>query len=322
MRIGLVLTPLNESNLRLSAQIGVTDVVYYDMKTMPSMAGELTRIRDWVASHDLRLSVVEGGPPNNEIVLGRPGRDAEIEHYKRCLDAMGKAGVGVLCYNFMPNALKVARTSYSTPERGGALTSSFDMSRWDNTPVADSPTTDDQMWENLEYFLRRVVPAAEAAEVKLAMHPDDPPLSPMCGLSRIMRSVENFQRLIEIVDSPANGLTMCQGCFSEMGADIPAAIRKLGKRINFVHFRDTAGTLTNFRETFHDNGKTDMLAAMRTYKEIGYQGVMRPDHVPLLEGETGPATGYTMMGRLFAVGYMKGLLRAVADAPGATPKTS
>jgi mannonate dehydratase len=311
MRIGLVLTPLNDANLRLAAQIGVTDVVYYDMHAMPSTYEELRRIRTWIEDFGLRLSVVEGGPPNNAIVLGRPGRDGEIEHYKRCLDAMGRAGIGVLCYNFMPTSMKVARTSYLTPERGGALTSSFEWSKWDNSPVPDSPTSDEQMWENLEYFLSRVAPAAEAAQVKLAMHPDDPPLSPMCGISRIMRSVENFQRLIDTHDSPCNGLTFCQGCFSEMGADIPAAIRQLGKRIHFVHFRDTAGDVRNFRETFHDNGKTDMLAAMRTYREIGYEGVMRPDHVPLLEGETGPATGYTMMGRLFAVGYMKGLMESL-----------
>src|ERR1051325_9974355 len=123
MRIGLVLTPLNDSNLRLAAQIGVIDVVYYDMNAMPSTYEDLRRIRSWIGDSGLRLSVVEGGPPNNEIVLGRDGRDAEIEHYKRCLDAMGKAGIGVLCYNFMPSAMKVARTSYAMPERGGALTS-------------------------------------------------------------------------------------------------------------------------------------------------------------------------------------------------------
>lgn len=311
MRIGLVLTPLNDSNLRLAAQIGVTDVIYYDMNGMPSTYEELRRLRLSVEEFGLQLSVVEGGPPNNDIVLGRPGRDDQIEHYRRCLGAMGKAGIGVLCYNFMPNALKVARTSYSTPERGGAMTSSFEWSKWDNTPVADAPTTDEQMWENLDYFLRCVMPAAEAAEVKLAMHPDDPPLSPMCGLSRIMRSVDNFQRLIDLHDSPCNGLTFCQGCFSEMNADIPSAIRQFRDRIHFVHFRDTVGDPRSFRETFQDNGKTNMLNAMRAYKEIGYTGVMRPDHVPLLEGETGPATGYTMMGRLFAVGYMKGLMQAV-----------
>ena len=311
MRIGLVLTPLHESNLRLAAQIGVTDVVYYDMNGMPSTYEELRRLHGWVEEFGLKLSVIEGGPPNNEIVLGRPGREAQLEHYKRCLGAMGKAGIGVLCYNFMPASMKVARTSYHTPERGGALTSSFEWSKWDDTPVADAPTTDEQMWENLDWFLRRIIPAAEAAQVKLAMHPDDPPLSPMCGIARIMRSVEHFQRLVDLHDSPCNGLTFCQGCFSEMGADIPAAIRHFRGRIHFVHFRDTVGDTRNFRETFHDNGKTDMLAAMRTYKEIGYEGVMRPDHVPLLEGETGPATGYTMMGRLFAVGYMRGLMRAV-----------
>jgi mannonate dehydratase len=175
----------------------------------------------------------------------------------------------------------------------------------------EAAISDEQMWDNLEYFLKRVVPVAEAAQVKLAMHPDDPPLSPICRLSRIMRSVEAFERMLSLVDSPANGLTFCQGCFGEMGCDLPAAIRRLGRRINFVHFRDVRGTPDDFVETFPDNGPTDMVELLRTYLEIGFDGFVRVDHVPLLATEQGEYDGYGMQGHAFAIGYLKGLMEPI-----------
>ena len=329
MRIALVLTPFNDTNLHLAAQVGTEDIVHYDMNGMPGTLAEFRAIRRRVEKAGMRLSVVEGGPRMDQIVVPKPGRDAQIEEFKRSLGRMGAAGVRILCYNFMPWSLRVARTSYAAVERGGALTSEFDLRHFDNTGLApDAPTLQEQMWDSLEYFLRRVVPAAEAAEVKLALHPDDPPITPMRGLARIFNSVEAFERLVRIVPSECNGLTFCQGCFAEMRVDIPAAIRRLSRHIHFVHFRDVTGVPGRFRESFHDNGNTDMAEAMRAYHEIGFQGPMRPDHVPLLAGEerrqyknylgsgefalVGPATGYTMQGRLFAVGYMRGLIHAIA----------
>ena len=167
------------------------------------------------------------------------------------------------------------------------------------------------MWDNIEYFLKRVVPVAEQEEVLLAMHPDDPPLSPLCSLARVMRSVEHFDRLLSIVDSPVNGLTLCQGCFAEMGADLPNTIRHFKKRIHFVHFRDIQGTPTDFYETFPDNGSNDMLDVISTYRDIDYRGFIRVDHVPLLATESGSYDGYGMYGHTFAIGYLKGLMEAV-----------
>ena len=161
--------------------------------------------------------------------------------------------------------------------------------------------------------MRRVLPVAERANVKLAMHPDDPPLSPIRGIGRIMRSVENFQRLLGLAPSPMNGITMCQGNFTLMTDDLPAAIRQFGKqgKIFFVHFRDVSGTPEKFNETFHDDGKTNMLECMKAYKEIGFEGVLRPDHVPTMEGDSNEHAGYSHIGRLFAIGYIKGLRQAV-----------
>jgi mannonate dehydratase len=156
---------------------------------------------------------------------------------------------------------------------------------------------------------------AEKAKVKLAMHPDDPPLSPIRGLGRIMRSLENYQRLLDLVPSPVNGVTLCQGNFTLMTEDLPKAIRHFGrqKKIFFVHFRDVRGTPERFEETFHDDGKTNMLEAMKLYYRYGYSGPARPDHVPTMAGEDNANPGYELMGRLFGVGYIKGLMEAAAS---------
>ena len=173
--------------------------------------------------------------------------------------------------------------------------------------------TEEQLWDNLRYFLERVVPVAEEANVKLAMHPDDPPLSPIRGIGRIMRSVENYQRLIDLVPSPVNGITLCQGNFTLMTDDLPSVIRHFGKqdKIFFVHLRDVKGTPERFEETFHDDGKTDMLACLEAYRDIGFNGVLRPDHVPTMEGDSNERAGYSSLGRLFAIGYIKGLRESV-----------
>jgi mannonate dehydratase len=320
MKISGVVKKLTATNLRLLKQVGVDDFVYYNMEGMPVELDELDGVKKLVEREGLRLSVVEGGPPIDRIVHGKEGRDQQIEQYKKALLNMGELGIRVLCYNFMPqigSGEMVVRTSYRFPERGGAPTSQFRLADVTaaTAPHGERPTTDEQMWDNLEYFLKRIVPVAEAAEVKLAMHPDDPPLSPLCGLARIMRSVENFERLLQIARSPVNGITLCQGCFAEMGSQIPEVIRRFAGRIHFAHFRDVHGTPTDFYETFPDNGPTDMISAIRSYKEIGYDGLVRVDHVPLLADEEGEYDGYGVHGHLFAIGYLKGLMEPIFGKP-------
>lgn len=321
MKISAVVNPPTEPNLRLLAQLGVEDLVYYNMQGMPTELDALRSEQQRVGRCGLRIGVVEGGPPIDRIVLGKDGRDAQIETYKRALGNMGRLGIRTLCHNFMPQITAdamVMRTSHATPERGGALTSSFELARFDNSHLTpEGRTTDEQMWDHLEYFVKRIVPAAEAAEVNLAMHPDDPPLSPLWNLARIMRSIENFERLFALAPSPVNGLTFCQGCFAELGADLVAAIRRFGPRIHFVHCRDVAGSLHDFRETFPDNGPTDMAAVFRAYREIGYTGLIRSDHVPQLSTDQGENDGYGLHGNLFAIGYIKGLMEPIFGKPGA-----
>ncbi len=330
MRIALVVTQMNDRNLQLAAQVGVTDIV----GRYPGPRREdMQVLRDRVQCHGLQLSVIEGLIPVGDIVHGRPGCDAQIEGFQHLLAAMGEAGVEVCCYNFMPNT-DWARTRTDSPQRGGAEVTAFDIDA--AGPDATGPhLSASQLWENLHRFLEAVVPVAAETGVKLALHPDDPPLPRYRGHEQIMIDVAGFERLVQLVDHPANGICFCQGCFAQIDVDIPATIRRFGPRINYAHFRDVCGCVPRFEETFHDNGKTDMFAAMRAYHEVGFNGPMRPDHVPTLAGEStvdaidvgvlppaaitpdtynGPdipvPPGYAMMGRLFAVGYMRGLIDA------------
>ncbi|MGD0803407.1 MAG: mannonate dehydratase [Candidatus Bathyarchaeia archaeon] len=168
---------------------------------------------------------------------------------------MGKVGIPILDYN--RNIIRTWRTSHWTRGRGESYLSSFDYNLLKEAPLASYGTiTDEKLWENFTYFIKWVIPVAEEAGVKMALHPDDPPVPSICGIARIFRSVETFKRMIEIAPSDYNGLTFCQGCFAERGADVIEAICYFGtrKKIFLVHFRNVRGTVPKFEESFIDDG--------------------------------------------------------------------
>ena len=321
MKLASVLTPLSAENLQLAAQCGVTDIV----SRYPTRGrAQLVETKRLIESFGLRLSVVEGYLPIENIKVGADD-GTELEAVKRLLRDMAELGIPLLCYNFMAGTDWV-RTQLDARERGGAKTTAFrlrDVERARSlsptaASISSAPITAEALWSTLERFLNAVVPVAEQCGVTLAMHPDDPPLPVFLGKARIMNSVEGFEKLMTLVPSRANKLCFCQGTFSALDLDIPATIRRLGAHIAYVHFRDVRGTADDFIETFHDNGPTDMAEAMRAYREIGFTGCMRPDHVPQLVGEDDGEPGYTMKARLFAYGYIRGLMHATARRPKGT----
>ncbi|REK12945.1 MAG: mannonate dehydratase [Planctomycetota bacterium] len=319
MRLATVLNPMSNENLALAAQCGVTDVV---ARYLGPDAREFVELKRRVEGFGLRMSVIEGYLPIENIKVGRDD-GTEVAQMKSLVEMMGELGVEVLCYNFMAGTDWV-RTRLDAPERGGARVTAFDLrdaeraillghdGAGDGGAAAVEEISAETLWRQLEAFLSELVPVAERAGVVLAMHPDDPPLAKFLGRARIMNHVDAFERLVQLVPSASNKICFCQGTFAEMGLDIPATIRRLGEHIGYVHFRDVRGTAESFAETFHDNGPTDMAAAMRAYREIGFTGPIRPDHVPQLAGEDDGEPGYTMKGRLFAFGYIRGLMQATA----------
>ena len=314
MKLGLMLPARQNIQWTLASQLGVEAVV---TKAAPELTGlpdpsdyqALKTIRDNFNAAGLELYALEGDEFDmSRIKLGLPGRDEDIEKYQKMLTNMGRLGLKLLCYNFMAGVGWFSSRN-DLKERGGALTSGFDIADIDNN--VPLKLSEEQLWDNYAYFIRAVMPAAEAAGVKMGLHPDDPPLSPLFGFSRILTSADAYRRAMALSDSPSHGITFCQATFRTMGEDVFKLIPEFGKWIFFLHFRDVTGSKTCFRETFHDNGPTDMVELLRTTLKHAPDCLIRPDHTPTMAGESNENFGYTMQGNLFATGYIKGILDAL-----------
>jgi mannonate dehydratase len=308
-----------DHKIRLAAQIGITHAIVSTTETLSAVPREryaavLGGIKRDLNSAGLIFAGVESHPvPAEKIKLGLPGRDEEIENYLAVIKALGQIGVPLICYNWMAG-LGWYRTRTDLPGRGGALLTEFD----NEVAKAQGPTewgevSEQRVWNSLEYFLKAVIPAAEQSNVKMALHPDDPPISPLRGIGRILVSAANYRRVLQLVPSPVNGITFCQANFKLMGEDIAALAREwcAQKKIFFVHYRDVTGTREHFRESFHDNSPVDLAQMLRIYHECGFEGPIRPDHAPTLDGEANDKPGYAMGGKVLAIGYMKGAMDAM-----------
>jgi len=286
-------------------------------------ADGLSRFREHIESFGLNLAMIplpmssvtinKNNYPN--ILLGKsPERDREIDEINTMIRNAGRAGIPAVKYNL--TYLGVVRSGYA-PGRGGSRSSSFvyETAKVDPEVFELAKGDDGMMWERIEYFLKRVVPVAEDAKVKIACHPNDPgmPKGGFHGVPSVLSSVDGLKKFIEISPSPYHGLNFCQGTVCEMlddpAKEIAGIIRYFGSRrkIFNVHFRNIKGRLLNFRETFPDEGDINFLDCARVYREVGYDGMLMPDHVPLIEGDE------TGLGFAFEIGYIQAIIQIVSN---------
>lgn len=314
MELGLMLPARQNIQWTLAAQLGVKHIV---TKAAPELTGlpdpsdyeALKTVRDRFQEAGFTLYALEGDEFDmSRIKLGLPGRDEDIERYQKMLRNMGRLGLRLLCYNFMAG-VGWFRSRNDLLERGGALTSGFDVRDIDNN--VPLKLTEEKLWDNYAYFVKAVIPVAEEAGIVMGLHPDDPPISPLLGYSRVLTSADAYRRAMSLSNSPSHGITFCQATFRAMGEDVPALLQEFGPRIHFLHIRDITGTRDCFRETFHDNGPTDMPALLATAMKYCPNCLVRPDHTPTMAGEGNENFGYTMQGNLFAIGYIRGIMETL-----------
>ncbi len=320
---------------------GVTGIVsaLHDERTGDAWPQDrIDALRDNIGEAGLSLAVIESIPVHEDIKLGRPTRDRYADTWCETVVRLGAAGIPVVCYNFMP-IFDWLRTDLARATADGSTTLAYDhealaamdlssgftslpawADHYDGATLAalldDYRQLDEErLWEHLAWFLERVVPVAEAANVRLAIHPDDPPWS-VFGVPRIIVDGPALERFVRLVDRPANGITFCTGSLGSSPAnDLPAMIRAAGDRIHFMHCRNVRSTGDrSFVETPHPSafGDVDMRAVLQALHETGFSGPMRPDHGRMIWGEAGrPA--YGLYDRALGAMYLQGLWEGLGE---------
>ncbi|MEJ7838027.1 MAG: mannonate dehydratase [Thermomicrobiales bacterium] len=345
MRIAIgQFSDMTDEMLRYAVQLGVTGVQMNSPHLPGTVRWEVEDLRALVgkaAGYGLKLEAIENVPLNfiYKAFAGLDGADEQIEHYKHTIRAVGAAGIPILGYNFMPNS--VWTTSREEVGRGGSLVRVYDQAVVDgsysggaefmparpdwagglvHTTNEEEFISHEMMWANYEHFMREVLPVAKAAGVKLALHPDDPPVPMLGGVARILADPAGFKRAeqlaIEIGAEEAWGLDLCLGCCSEMPggqANVREMIEHFGPtgRILYVQFRDVQGSVPYFRECYIGEGNYDPAEIMLLLKQSGFTGFLIDDHVPNMDGDS----GWNHRGRAHAVGYMQGVLNAISSLP-------
>jgi len=316
LQLAMALNLRNTERLKICQQMGVTHAITgapFGNIGRDQYEAAAKKLKEDFEAAGFTIAGIEGHPVRFEkIKLGLDGRDEEIANTNAAIEALSKAGINMICYNFMAG-LGWYRTTFDIPERGGAKTSEFSYEDSLKQGLTEwGEVSEDKLWDNITYFLERVIPVAEKFNMKMALHPDDPPISPLRGIARICTSAANYRRIMNIAPSPFNGITFCQANFRAMGENIYELAREFCEsgKVFFVHFRDIKGQANRFHETFHDNGPTDMAKMLEIYSRSGFFGPIRPDHAPTMEGESEESRGYGMTGKVFAFGYMKGLMDA------------
>jgi len=285
---------------------------------------DVRAMRERFAKHDLELTGIGlGGDCIKNQLLGLPGRDGEIDNVCRTIRSVGEAYA-----DGAPSPVIIIdqRTTYWAPKgpswhpgyerqpigRGGTILTTFDSSRitgdLDDKPAGE--VSNEEVWSRIHYFYEQIVPVAEEFKVRLATHPDDPPMSCYRGVEQALISFEAFKKFIDLVPSPYNGLLLCLGCLQEAGEVVPDVIRYFGERekIFYVHFRNVIGTVPKYIEVFPDEGDGDMVANLKALKAVGYQGYLVPDHH---FGVTADHPEYPLISRAWQVGYIRGLIQVL-----------
>jgi mannonate dehydratase len=330
--------PVSLKNIRqIPGMSGIVSAIYDVPVGEVWPIEKLQSLRQTINAAGLEFEVVESIPVHEDIKLGKPSRDRLIANFQQNIRNCAAVGIKVVCYNFMP-VFDWTRTEMAMELPDGSTTLAFDAKEvakidleqgislpgWDasykpaelKALLAEYKNVSEEvLWSNLEYFLKAIIPVAIESGIKMAMHPDDPP-RPIFGLPRIVKNRDDLARLVKIVDSPANGLTLCSG---SLGADlcnnIEALVREFGGmgRIHFGHVRNVKvepdGT---FYESGHRSceGSLDLAAIMKAYHDVGFDGYIRPDHGRMIWGETGKP-GYGLYDRALGAVYINGLWEAI-----------
>jgi mannonate dehydratase len=319
MRIALgQFRELTDEQLLFVKQCGCDDVLL----NTPTLPGEerweladLTALRERAEAGGLRLVCLENVPVRfyDQIMLAGPERERQLANMQQTVRNMGRAGIPILGYHWMPNS--VWRTDWQVPVRGGAISNAFQTAAAPQALTHGREYTEAELWANYDWYLDRMLPVCEEAGVRMALHPDDPPVSGLGGIPRLFRNFENFARAMERHPSPMHGLDFCHGCWSEMrgGAGVVEAIRYFGERgrLFYVHFRDVVGAADDFTEVFLGDGNCDPAVVMRALRDSGFRGFIIDDHVPRMVNDT----DWCHRGRAWSTGYLQGLLRAVQTEP-------
>lgn len=323
---------------------GVITTLYNKMHGETWLQSEVKVLRDTVETAGLEISGIESVNIHDAIKAGLPERDMYIENYINSLDALGQEGIDLVCYNFMP-VFDWTRSNLTKPRPDGSTVLSYDQGLIDKinpNEIFDSmqansggfmlpgweperlakiselfsiykDVTDENLFQNLAYFLRAIMPVCERYGIHMAIHPDDPAW-PVFGLPRIITNQENLRRLVTMVDNPLNGITLCTGSLgSNPDNDIPAIIRAMSGRIHFAHVRNLKYIGPGeFDEAAHlsSDGSLDMYAIMQALYDIGFSGPMRPDHGRAIWGEMA-MPGYGLYDRALGAAYLNGLWEAI-----------
>ena len=275
---------------------------------------EILALRTRVEDAGLRLNAIENLPKSfyDKIILGLPGREKQIEHVQQTIVNLARAGIPMLGYCW--EAGEVYRSSTTYPLRGGAESMSIDLADFENTPlIADREFSEQEMWEYYHYFLEQVVPVAESEGLKLAVHPNDPPIPTIGGVPRLLRSREAYDRAFELVPSPIHGCQFCLGNWAAMGEDIPGVIDHYARanKLFYVHFQTVSNALPEpLHEVFVDEpGYYDTFEILKKLVDVGFRGLIIPGHVP----SVGADGKWQERSRAFTVGYLKGILRSIGQ---------